>query len=119
MAVSIEELIRDAVRSEIRRTVEELRPAIADAVQGAAAKVGPSHAPPHYVSAREAARIMGAHPATVRKLVTEGKLGRYSLEGQLRVKVSDVHAYLAREGPASPTINLDERALELLRDKHD
>jgi hypothetical protein len=33
---------------------------------------------------------------------------------QLRVKLSDVHAYMAREGQPSPTISLDERALEIV-----
>jgi excisionase family DNA binding protein len=63
---------------------------------------------------KEAARIMSAHPATVRKLMADGKLGRYSVEGQLRVKVSDIHAYMSREGQPSPTISLDERALQII-----
>lgn len=69
-----------------------------------------------YVRVQAAAEMMSAHPSTVRKLVAEGKLGRYTVEGQLRIKVSDVHAYLAREGGAPPpTIDLSERALAILR----
>lgn len=68
-----------------------------------------------YVRAQTAAEMMSAHPSTVRKLVAEGKLGRYTVEGQLRIKVSDIHAYLAREGgAASPTIDINERALAIL-----
>jgi hypothetical protein len=62
--------------------------------------------------------MISAHPSTVRKLVAEGKLGKFTVEGQLRVKVSDIHAYLARDGgPTSPTVDLNERALAILRDK--
>jgi excisionase family DNA binding protein len=68
-----------------------------------------------YVRAQTAAEMMSAHPSTVRKLVAEGKLGKYTVEGQLRIKVSDIHAYLAREGgPASPTIDINQRALAIL-----
>ena len=68
-----------------------------------------------YVRSQTAAKMMSAHPSTVRKLVAEGKLGRYTVEGQLRIKVSDIHAYLAREGgAASPAIDINERALAIL-----
>lgn len=68
-----------------------------------------------YVRIPTAAEMMSAHPSTVRKLVAEGKLGRYTVEGQSRIKVSDVHAYLARQGGApSPTIDLNQRALAIL-----
>jgi excisionase family DNA binding protein len=68
-----------------------------------------------YVRAQAAAEMMSVHPSTVRKLVAEGKLGRHTVEGQLRIKVSDIHAYLAREGgAASPTIDINERALAIL-----
>ena len=71
-----------------------------------------------YVKVQTAAEMMSAHPSTVRKLVAEGKLGKFTVEGQLRVKVSDIHAYLAREGgPISPTVDLNERALAILRGK--
>jgi excisionase family DNA binding protein len=113
MGETIEELIGRVVREAVRAAaVEEMRPAIAEAIKAAtdAGQTGPFL----YVAVKEAARLMSAHSATVRKLVAEGKLGRYSLEGQLRVKVSDIHAYLAREGQPSPTIDLDERAIALL-----
>ena len=72
-----------------------------------------------YVRAQTAAEMMSAHPSTVRKLVAEGKLGRYTVEGQLRIKVSDIHAYLAREGgAASPTIDINERALAVSKGSH-
>ena len=114
MAITIEELLAQSVRLAVRESVaEEVRPVVTAAVKEAIAEPGrgPGAA---YVSVNEAARIMSAHPATVRKLMADGKLGRYSVEGQLRVKVSDIHAYMGREGQPSPTINLDERALQII-----
>jgi excisionase family DNA binding protein len=68
-----------------------------------------------YVRVQSAAEMMSAHPSTVRKLVAAGKLGRYTVEGHLRIKVSEVQAYLAREGSAiSTTIDIHERALAIL-----
>ena len=70
-----------------------------------------------YVTVKAAAEMMNAHPATVRRLIAAGKLGRYSVESQARVKVSDIHAYMAREGCVSPTIDLEARALALVRNE--
>jgi len=70
-----------------------------------------------YVTVKAAAEMMGAHPATVRRLIAAGKLGRYSVESQARVKVSDIHAYMAREGCSSPTVDLEARALAIVRNE--
>ena len=70
-----------------------------------------------YVTVKAAAEIMNAHPATVRRLTAAGKLGRYSVESQARVKVSDIHAYLAREGRLSPTVDLEARALAIVHNE--
>jgi excisionase family DNA binding protein len=115
MAITIEELLAQSVRSAVRESVaEEVRPAVTAAVKDAIGEPGRGPAGAAYISVKEAARIMSAHPATVRKLIAEGKLGRYSVEGQHRVKVGDIHAYMGREGPASPTISLDETALQII-----
>jgi excisionase family DNA binding protein len=112
--MTIEELLAQSVRSAVKETVaEEIRPVLAEAVREAVGQ--PARGPAAtYVAVKEAARIMSAHPATVRKLIADGKLGRYSVEGQLRVKLSDIHAYMARAAQPSPTISLDERALQIL-----
>jgi excisionase family DNA binding protein len=112
MAESLDELLARTVKAVIRESLDDLRPAIASALKDAGA--GQDRTSPTYVTVKEAARMMTAHPVTVRKLIADGKLGRYSVEGQLRVKVSDIHAYMARAGQSSPTIDLDERARALL-----
>ena len=70
-----------------------------------------------YVTVNAAADMMSAHPATVRRLIAAGKLGRYSVESQARIKVSDIHAYMAREGCSSPTVDLEARALAIVHNE--
>ena len=112
MAESLDDLLARSLKAAFRESLDDLRPAIASAIKDAG--IGGSETTPTYVTVKEAARIMTAHPVTVRKLIAAGKLGRYSVEGQLRVKISDIHAYMARSGQSSPTIDLDERARALL-----
>lgn len=113
MAESIDEVLARTFKCALRESMDELRPAIASALKDAGVgQQQPGCA--SYVTVKEAARIMAAHPVTVRKLISQGKLGRFSVEGQLRVKVSDIHAYMGRAGQESPTIDLDERAREIL-----
>jgi excisionase family DNA binding protein len=112
VAESLDDLLARTFKAALRESLGDLRPAIALAIKDAG--VGTAETSPTYVTVKEAARIMTAHPVTVRRLIADGKLGRYSVEGQLRVKVSDIHAYMARAGQSSPTIDLDERARQLL-----
>jgi len=111
-------LLRDAAREVVDEVVptilERSLPKIVAEVRSVLEQDDRRQAAAVFVTIKRAARIMDAHPATVRKLMREGKLGRYSVESQPRVKVSDIHAYMAREGRASPTISLDERARHLL-----
>lgn len=109
MTNTIDELLTRTVKEAVRASLEELKPVLAGGAPAPTAQPSPT-----YVTVKDAAKIMSAHPVTVRRLIGEGKLGRYSVEGQLRVKVTDIHAYMARSGPGSPTIDLDERAMQLL-----
>lgn len=112
MAESLDELLARAFKAALRESLDDLRPAFVCAIKDAG--IGTAQPAPTYVTVKEAGRIMTAHPVTVRRLIADGKLGRYSVEGQLRVKVSDIHAYMARAGHASPTLDLEERARALL-----
>jgi excisionase family DNA binding protein len=112
-----------ALTSAVRLVVDEAMPSIVERLvpvllaELKASGVGGNRPEngPVYISVKTAAEVMSAHPVTVRRLIADGKLSRYSVEGQLRVKVTDIHAYMAREGgPSSPTIDLTERALALL-----
>jgi excisionase family DNA binding protein len=101
-----DEVIPLAIDRALPKIIAEVRRVIdADERNGAAM----------YVRVQTAAEMMSAHPSTVRKLVAEGKLGKYTVEGQLRIKASDIHAYLGRQGGApSPTIDINQRALAIL-----
>ena len=101
-----DEVIPLAIDRALPKIIAEVRRVIdADERNGAAM----------YVRVQTAAEMMSAHPSTVRKLVAEGKLRKYTVEGQLRIKASDIHAYLGRQGgAASPTIDINQRALAIL-----
>jgi excisionase family DNA binding protein len=116
------ELVRDiasaVVEEAVPRILEKMLPEIVRQAERIIADDRSTVGAAGYVPVKAAAAMMSAHPSTVRKLVADGKLGRYSVEGQIRIKVSDIHAYLARgAGPGSPTVDLQERALEILRGK--
>ena len=106
--------LRDAARSVVEEVfeplVKKLLPIIVPEVQSILEAQAGVQETAMYVSIKRAAEIMNAHPATVRGLIREHKLGSYSLESEKRVKVRDIHAYMAREGASSPIISDDERA---------
>jgi excisionase family DNA binding protein len=103
-------MAEDVLRSALPILIAEMRATLAE--EGSE-KGGPAT----YVTVKSAAAMMSAHPATVRRLIAAGKLGRYSVESQARVRVSDIHAYMAREGAASPTVDLEARALAMVRNE--
>jgi excisionase family DNA binding protein len=102
-------MAEDVLRRALPNLVAEMRAIVSEetGAQGNAT----------YVTVKAAAEMMSAHPATIRRLIAAGKLGRYSVESQARVKVSDVHAYMAREGCSSPTVDLEARALAIVRNE--
>lgn len=102
-------MAEDVLRSALPTLVAEMRAILAEE--------GNERRPVAYVTVKAAAEMMSAHPATVRRLIAAGKLGRYSVESQARVKVSDIHAYMAREGASSPTVDLEARALAIVRNE--
>ena len=114
---ALQDLLRDAARAVVEESapalVQKLLPQIVAEVKAEIEKEA-SAGGPVYVSVKDAAKIMGAHPATIRRLMREGKLGRYSVGTQPRLKLSEVHAYVARDRAVSPTVILDEKALEIL-----
>jgi excisionase family DNA binding protein len=114
----VEEIARAVIDQAIPSLLDRVLPKVIAEVKNTLDADTRTAAGAVYVKVQTAAEMISAHPSTVRKLVAEGKLGKFTVEGQLRVKVSDIHAYLARDGgPTSPTVDLNERALAILRDK--
>ena len=106
--------LRDAARSVEEEVVEPLvkmlLPIIVPEVKTILEAQAVAQETAMYVSIKRAAEIMNAHPATVRALIREGKLVAYFLRSEKRVKVADIHIYMAREGVSPRVISVDERA---------
>src|SRR5260370_39708751 len=110
----MKEMARAVVDEAAPVLIEKLAPTMVHEVKKALDEERRTEGNAIYVTVRIAAEMMTAHPSTVRKLLSEGKLGRFSVERQLRVKVSDIHAYMAREVGVPPAIDINERALVIL-----
>jgi excisionase family DNA binding protein len=122
-AVLLADLVRDlmlaSLTDAIPNLVVQLGPVLVDALARSLQETPLGAAVAKYATIKQTAAMMSCHPATVRRLVREGKLGRYLLGDDVRILVSDIHAYMARAGAASPSIDLAERALAIMgvRDK--
>jgi hypothetical protein len=116
-AATIDELLRDAVRSVLR---DELRAAIRDEMRAALTTAGsasPTAPAPtdEYVTIRRAAEIASVHEQTVRSWQRLGHLHRYMAGDSPRARLSELHAYLARKDRSGDEIvDLDERARQIL-----
>lgn len=106
--------VRSVVEEAVEPIVKKLLPVIVSEVKSILEAQGIARETAVYISIKKAAEIMNAHPATVRGLIREGKLGSYSLKSEKRVKVSDIHVYMAREVASSPIISVDERARAIM-----
>lgn len=112
--LALKSAVQGAVDEAIPSIVERLAPALLAELKAIGVDGHRPGGGAVYITVKAAAEIMTAHPSTVRKLLCEGKLGRFSVEGRLRIKVSDIHAYMAREAGVSPAIDINDRALAIL-----
>lgn len=88
--IALADMIRDVVRDEVR-----------------------SSAVPTYLSTKAAAQVADVHPATIRVWVKRGDLREYWAGNDLRIRLSDLEAYLARKNPEN-VIDLDARVREMM-----
>lgn len=112
MVDEIQQWVAEVIRSAVRASVQELKGELVGVLT--TRSTSPAGTRREYVSVTEAAEIAGVHPSTVRKLIASGKLGRYSVEAHVRIKIADLHAYMAREPRPGPPLDLDRRAAEIL-----
>jgi excisionase family DNA binding protein len=105
---SLRNVIRDVVKDEVRGVVRaELRAALATS----------EHAPEptQYLAIARAAEIADVQPATVRAWINRGELPGHRAGRLLRVRMSDLRTFLARQGDQQETaLDLDERARQIL-----
>lgn len=81
MSTALDTLLRSIVEETVRDTLRKERP--------------PSE-PERYLPVAEAARLASVTPATIRTWIDAKYLGRYRAGRELRVKASELDAYLAR-----------------------
>lgn len=91
--MSIEDTIREVVRAEVRSALREVFPD-----RGSAPSPTSDDG---YLSIARAAELAEVHPDTVRGWMKEGRLARHQAGRELRVRRSDLHAFLAA-APAAP-----------------
>ena len=73
---------------------------------------------PHsdYISIPEAARLVAADPRALRGWIDKGNLRAYGTEGVRRVRLDELHKFMASGSPdgSSDVIDLKERARQVL-----
>jgi excisionase family DNA binding protein len=108
------EIVRLALHDEVMELLRAELPAALRAALGPPPTCPPEAVPTEvYVTATRAAEIAGVRAATIRSWVVSGELRGHHAGRLLRIRVDDLHAYLARQKERAP-IDLDRRAGELL-----
>lgn len=104
MGLLDENTLRELVRAEVRKAIrEELR-------TGSAAMAD-------YLPVVEAARIAAVAPDTIRIWIGQGRLGRYAAGRELRVKVSELEAFLRSGADGDGALSPEEEARRFLARK--
>ena len=103
--MSLDTALRQLVRDVIREELETIGPKQAGA------------SPSPYLSVPDAAERIGVHQQTIRDWIKAGHVGTYKAGRHHRVKLAELENFLARDGKAPPTIDLRDRARNLLRVK--
>lgn len=118
--VSLDKLLRDIVRTELDQVVRQyLEPqlrALRERVAELAADE--SRRAEEFVCVDRAARVAGVRPRTIREWMKYGHLSRYRSGRLLRVKLSELYEFLAREtdAPAVAAIDAEEYADQFLQE---
>jgi excisionase family DNA binding protein len=100
MAVFNEDRLRSLVGEEVRRVLrEEMRPSPTEAGE--------------YLPVAGAASVAAVTPDTIRVWIGQGRLGRYSAGRELRVKRSELEAFL-RAGTTRTKSSPEEEAQRFL-----
>jgi excisionase family DNA binding protein len=110
--------VSPAALARLRAAREEdhlrsLQTALRDVVRGEIAKLRRDTPPSavSYLSTSEAARRVAVHPATIRAWITQGVLGSHRAGREIRVRVDELDAAMARMGADGPEeIDLDASA---------
>lgn len=88
----MDELLRQLIREELAKLLDERTPRIAEAVATQLGAIGKAET---YLGTDKAARIADVSSDTIREWVKAGHLKRCG-DGRLKVRASDLAAYLER-----------------------
>ena len=102
--MTIEDAIQAAVEKRLEPLVAKLEAVLAQFGGG----------PSDYLTAKEAAKMAGVTPATVRGWLKAGDLAGHGRGRVLRIRRSELEAFLARPKQI-PAVDHHAKALELLR----
>lgn len=111
--MTLEESIQNAVKAAVSSELEAKIPKLADRI---AERLTSATRVDQYVSPEKAAQIVGyKDPETIRDLVRRGTLKRYG-HGRIRVKLSELHAWLENHPPKPDVADeLDKAVVRLVR----
>lgn len=98
IATAVAVKVNESMRAMLRELLVEVRPSL----------VG------DYITVKEAARISGFHPSTIRKWIRMGRLPRHGTGRQLRVRRDELDRLLAAD-PGGDERTPEEIADEVLR----
>jgi excisionase family DNA binding protein len=104
--VTLEEQIREAVRTELRAELTELRQLLVSRPAG-----------DRYLSTAAAAAHADVHPDTVREWMKAGQLPAHHAGRELRVKLSELEAFMAGAGKSGEHVAPEDEAVRILSRK--
>lgn len=105
--MSLDDAIKEAIDERIRPLAERLEAAIAK-LEGKAGS--------EYLSVKAAAATAGVNPATVRGWIRDGKLKQHGPGRVLRIRRSDLDAFLSSPEPReTPAPEPEAEALAIMR----
>lgn len=107
---SLEDVLRNVVRDVLR---DEIPAAVNAAIQASRSCEAPAEADV-YLTVERAAEIASVHSQTVRKWQRKKLLRLYHAGAAPRVRLSELHAFLARDQHDAGRVDLDERARGIL-----
>ena len=94
---AIRAAVRDAITRELRNPPSTSAIAVAPAVDS------------EYVSAARAAEIAGVRPATIREWVSRGRLPSHRAGRLVRIKIDDLHRFLAGGREQANVVDIEKR----------
>ena len=119
-APSFESIVRSIVRAEVSTAIRDhLEPRLQEIfrrVERIARQAADTASSEGFLSVEKAAQMVDVRPATIREWVKRRHLTRYQSGRLMRIKVSELLEFLAREADNDVPVNADAYAEQFLDD---